>query len=365
LRNADLPTRTADGTLLRRPQAALDLHYLFTFYGKDKSLEQQRLLGFVVRQFHAFPTLANDQIVAAQNGNSFLNQSDLSEQVELVQLTPINFSLEELSKLWSVFLKTDYVLSVAYKASVVLIETDDVAPATALPVLSFNVQAVPFSFAVIESIQPQAVDLVSPPASPQITLIGQNLNPADAVTFITPGISDPIPGNILGIQSDGSQLIVELPGGLRPGVNTVTLTHYSAPSSPPGIPPGPPAQAMFQSNAAPFILRPTLDSISYAGGTITAVVSPTVGPNQRIYLLLNQIESSPAGSSAAFQLAGTAGSPPDSFNFPITMSAPGTTTPASVPPGNYLVRVRVDDAESRLETDPSLGAFSGPIVTIA
>src|SRR5262245_52289646 len=42
-RNADLPTRRADGTLLRRPQAALDLHYLLTFYGDDNNLEQQRL----------------------------------------------------------------------------------------------------------------------------------------------------------------------------------------------------------------------------------------------------------------------------------------------------------------------------------
>ncbi|MBN9511563.1 MAG: DUF4255 domain-containing protein, partial [Alphaproteobacteria bacterium] len=35
LRNADLPTRAADGTLLRRPRTALDLHYLLTFYGDE------------------------------------------------------------------------------------------------------------------------------------------------------------------------------------------------------------------------------------------------------------------------------------------------------------------------------------------
>ena len=49
-RNADLPTRSSAGALLRRPQAALDLFYLLTFYGDDTALEQQRLLGAVVRR---------------------------------------------------------------------------------------------------------------------------------------------------------------------------------------------------------------------------------------------------------------------------------------------------------------------------
>src|SRR5690348_9540501 len=44
-RTADLPTRRADGALLRRPQAALDLDYLLTFYGDDNVEEPQRLLG--------------------------------------------------------------------------------------------------------------------------------------------------------------------------------------------------------------------------------------------------------------------------------------------------------------------------------
>src|ERR1035438_4765631 len=42
-RNADLPTRRGDGALLRRPQFALDLYYLLTFYGDDKDYQQQRL----------------------------------------------------------------------------------------------------------------------------------------------------------------------------------------------------------------------------------------------------------------------------------------------------------------------------------
>src|SRR5271165_5220408 len=46
LRNCDLPTRRSDGTLVQRPRIALDLNYLFTFYGNDAELEPQRLLGY-------------------------------------------------------------------------------------------------------------------------------------------------------------------------------------------------------------------------------------------------------------------------------------------------------------------------------
>src|SRR5260370_39430318 len=43
LRNADLPTRRVDGQLVQRPQVALDLHYLLSFYGDEKTIEPQRL----------------------------------------------------------------------------------------------------------------------------------------------------------------------------------------------------------------------------------------------------------------------------------------------------------------------------------
>ncbi|MDQ5836372.1 MAG: DUF4255 domain-containing protein, partial [Acidobacteriota bacterium] len=60
--NADLPTRRADGDLVHRPQAALDLHYLLTFYGVEAQLEPQRVLGSVVRALHARPVLTRDVI---------------------------------------------------------------------------------------------------------------------------------------------------------------------------------------------------------------------------------------------------------------------------------------------------------------
>jgi hypothetical protein len=351
-RNADAPTRRADGTLLRRPQAALDLYYLLTFYGNDTQLEQQRLLGAVARQIQAQPVLQRTDVLNAQQNAHFLSGANLADQPELVRFTPINFSLEELSKLWSVFLKTDYVLSVAYAASVVLIETDDPPPGEALPVLRPHLRGVPFNVMVIDTVEPQAVAL-SPPATPLITLQGQGLNVADIVAFTTPGETDPIFGTIMpGATSES--LIVMLPSGLRPGVNTVQLTQASA--SPPQWSP----QILLQSNQAAFVILPTILSIGPLSppGSLQAIVSPPVGPSQQVSLALNQFGTSPLTVPQAFLLPANPHTvQTDTFTFD-TVFATG-----SVPAGNYLVRIRVDVAESRLTVDAS-GRFSGPIVTI-
>ena len=123
--NADLPTRRADGSLLRRPQAALDLHYLLTFYGDDATLEQQRLLGATILQLHAAPVLSRDLVSQVQHSIAFLNNSNLADQIDLVRIRPANLSLEEMNKLWMTFPNVDYVLSVVYVAGVVLIETSE------------------------------------------------------------------------------------------------------------------------------------------------------------------------------------------------------------------------------------------------
>lgn len=153
-RNADLPTRDAQGRVVTRPQAALELHYLLTFLGEDKDLVPQRLLGSVVRELHAHSILTRDEIERARNGVSYLNNSNLHEQVELIKFSPIVLNLEELSKLWSVFFQTAYRLSVAYQVSVVLIEGKETPRAT-LPVEERNVHGYALEQPVIEKVLSQ------------------------------------------------------------------------------------------------------------------------------------------------------------------------------------------------------------------
>lgn len=134
LRNHDLPTRAANGNLMTRPTAAVDLHYLLAFYGNENELEPQRMLGAAVRDIHAKPVLMRHMIEDAIASEPFLTGSDLADAVEQIKFTPLPLSLEELSKLWSVFFQAPYALSVAYQGTVVLIESEENAPA-ALPVL--------------------------------------------------------------------------------------------------------------------------------------------------------------------------------------------------------------------------------------
>jgi hypothetical protein len=133
-RGADLPTRNAEGKLVRRSQAALDLHYLISFYGDNTAFEPDRMLGAVVCDLHARPLLGRTAIRNAIQSNPTLAESDLDAAVEHVKFTLSAISLDELTKLWSMMVQVPHVLSVAYVGTVVLIEAEEAAQAP-LPVL--------------------------------------------------------------------------------------------------------------------------------------------------------------------------------------------------------------------------------------
>jgi hypothetical protein len=329
-RNTDLPTRNGDGNLVQRPRAALDLHYLLTFYGDEGQLEPQRLLGSAVRALHTAAILTRQTIhdtITNVAFSSFLAGSDLANDVELVKFTPIPLSLEELSKLWSVFFQTQYTLSVAYQGTVVLIEPTE-APRSALPVRSRQVHVVPFRRPTIDTIEPQMVDRV-PDA--KITLHGRDLLGDDTLAVFGQIETRPEPA------ATNEHLVVTLPIDLRAGVNPVQVVHrllMGAPTPHRG----------FESNVAAFVLRPALNSVVYTGGArprLTADVSPGVGAEQRVLLLLNQI-AIPGVKPLAYSLPAR---PRALDTDPLVFNA------AQVPAGTYLVRVRVDGAESSLAVE--------------
>jgi hypothetical protein len=126
-RNTDITIRYADPERVeKRPQTPLNLNYLFSFYGNELEFEPQRLLGSAVSTLHAQPRITAQAIQTVVARERALQGSDLAfqvSQVENVTLTPVGLSLEELSKLWSVFFQVPYALSIAYVASTVLIES--------------------------------------------------------------------------------------------------------------------------------------------------------------------------------------------------------------------------------------------------
>ncbi|MGX1567483.1 DUF4255 domain-containing protein [Streptomyces sp. NPDC055506] len=154
-RNNDLPARASDGTLVRRPAAALDLHYLISAYGEEAELVGQRLIGSVVRTLHEIPVLPRD-IIELAGQRPHLSGSDLAGAVQRVRFTPTVMDVDETSKLWGMLHQTPYTLSVVYQAVLVLIDGRE-TPVPAKPVERPEVRVLPFG----------APGAPVPPASPE------------------------------------------------------------------------------------------------------------------------------------------------------------------------------------------------------
>ncbi|MGN9758646.1 DUF4255 domain-containing protein [Streptomyces sp. SD31] len=142
MRNNDLPTRASDGTLVKRPAAALDLHYLISAYGDETTLVGQRLIGSVVRTLHEIPILPKD-VIEETGQLPHLAGSDLAEAAQRVRFTPTVMDIDETSKLWGMLHQTPYALSVVYQAALVFIEGRE-TPVPAKPVERLTARVLPF-----------------------------------------------------------------------------------------------------------------------------------------------------------------------------------------------------------------------------
>lgn len=352
-RGMDTPTRDSFGNTRRKPVTGVNLHYLLSFYGDDLLMEPQRLLGVVISTMHGRPLLTRklirDTVANPQLG--FLAGSALAEQAELVRFTPEPMTLDELSKLWSVFFQTPYSLSVAYQGSVVMVESDE-TPSPAPPVQTRNLYVLPINRPRIE----RAADAANPSApvvtGAVIVLAGDNL--AGKTTVVRVGGVTIVPDNIEPRRIEIT-LPTALPTALRAGALGVVVEHPVDMGTPPLPHPG------LSSNVAPLILHPRVTSPSVSGvtgtggdprdATVTAPVSPTVGATQRVELLLNETTDT-APKAYAFAAAERVADA-DSLDIPVK----------AVKAGTYLLRLRVDGAASPLDLDPASPTF-GPTVTI-
>ena len=224
----DLPTRRSDGSLTARPVAALDLHYLVTCYGDDRALVPQRLLGRAVVALQATSVLTRDVVAAAldlyddADDTTFLADSDLADEVELVKLSPTPLSLEEMSKLWGV-LDAPYLLSLTYLATVVLIAADVTPTRRAARSCSAQLTVTPAAPPQIASL---ATDPLDQPILAGTTLVisGSGLVPTTAgTTSLRIGPVELLPG-------DGATALAvraTLDGTVPAGLHALTVRHRS------------------------------------------------------------------------------------------------------------------------------------------
>lgn len=361
-RNADLPTRRADGGIVARPTVALDLHYIISFYGDETEgeIEAQRLLGATVAALHARPLLTREVIEEVLAGTSLtvLGDSDLADQVESVRITPSHLNLEELSKLWSVFFQTPYALSVAYQCSLVLIETPVIA-AQALPPRAAAIRAVPFGRATIQEIIDEDGKDVPITVASTLLVKGSGLKGESVALRIGEVEAEPARAMDREVVVDLADTGAVDTAALRAGVLPAQLIYRVA------LDPSDPVNSLrvgWTSNPFPLVLRPQIDSTQQVDDPdgvphLEVTLIPDVDPRQRATLLLNQLNPAPGESPLSYVIDAPSRSGSAAFDvvsFPIP----------DVEAGTYLIRVGIDGAESPLEVDAN-GTYDGPQVTIA
>lgn len=326
-RNQDLPPGVKAGES-GQPPLPLDLFYLVTTYGEDDDdTFSHRLLGRAMSVLHDHPVLGTDEIRAA------LPNNDLHRQVERVRVTLQPLSLEELSKLWTTF-QTQYRISAAYQASVVLIESGRPARAP-LPVLTHGPgDRGPEAQADLVPPFPTLLSIGFPKEQPsalpgdELTLVGHHLAGTSLVVrFSHPLLAGPVevpPPPI--VAASATEIKVILPSGptqVPAGFCTVAV-QVSRPNEPD-----------YPTNTLAFSVAPRVTNLprtvardNNGNAALSLTCAPRVLPDQRVDLLLGERQV-----AAEPRLAVT-----NTLNFIIPKAVPGV----------YLTRLRVDGVDSPL-----------------
>lgn len=342
-RNECLPSRNNIGQRINNPPLALDLHYLLTAYGVE-DLQAEILMGYAMQLLHENPVFNRAAINTALNPSpnvgaglppalQALSTSGLADQVEQIKFTPEYLNTEEMSKLWTAA-QSNYRPTAAYGANVLLIKPDEPVRSP-LPVRERTVHVIPLQRPNIEEVSPERIEVGS-----LLTLRGSNL--AGETTQLRFGETLLNPDTVT-----NRQITLTLPASLTAGIQGVQVVHELNL----GIPPTP--HRGTESNVAPFVLLPRIETAPpinvTVGNTLTLDVAPPVRRRQRVSLLIGEQEImiQPRPDT----------DPPTTtqLDFPI---------PAEFATGDFLLRLRVDGAESMLTIDDITNEYNGPTVTI-
>ena len=369
-RNAGLPTRDARGARVANQVLALDLHYLLTAYGTE-ALSAEILLGHAMQLLHDTAVIPRAMIrkalspaVALAAVPAALKESELAEQLEQIKISPQPLTIDEMSKIWSA-VNAHYRPTTAYLVTVVLIEGQRPTKAT-MPVLERRIGTHQLRHPLITRVASDLGD--REPITTASTLIvdgtslgaehlGVRIGRVDVATAILRATDQRIELSLAAAA--------EL--GVRAGPQFVQVVHHRKRGDPATLRP------IVESNAETFVLRPDIEAVladnvadgrdngvDVRRGEIDLTLAPPVTAEQRVLLLLNQMGAQPETAPRAYTFAAPTGNGLE----PGDIEADVVTVPfRRVVPGTYLVRARVDGAESILVTDDA-GSFSIPQVTI-
>lgn len=349
-RNTALPSRDSSGVRVSNPPLALDLHYMVTAYGAD-DLNAEILLGYAMQMLHDTPVLTRQQLRTVLGGISpvdgtilpspfgSLSAADLADQLELVKITPVFLSSEDLSKLWTA-MQARYRPTMAYMASVVLIQSNGVTKA-APPVLKRGSDdsgpvALASPFATLASANAAASNLL--PAmrlGDDVRLTGAGLDTQGAITvvFENAATKETLELPSTGIPTE-KHLLVHIPSVMEDpdamhewaaGLYSVSLRISRA-----NLPD-------YTTNSVPIALAPlvTISPLNPAAGNI--VITVTATPRLRA----NQ-------NSQALLAFGGRTIPPASVTTPVNplQSTALVFDATAAAAGEYITRLRIGGIES-------------------
>lgn len=339
-RNNDLPSRNIRGQRITNPPLAMDLHYLISAYGEEDA-ETDLLIGSAVHLLHEMPVFSREEIRNSLSETGLpshlqgigMDDSGLADQMELIKITPEYLNTEEMSKLWSA-IQTNYRPSVAYIVTVVLIQAEE-PTRSPLPVLTrgrddsgptvqpYLTPAIPMITSIEYSNQQHSTQLNS-----TITIHGHHLDGNNVQVVFThgqvPDLTQIIAIPVLDVSA--TELTVQIPNDAvnwAAGIYTVEVTMVLPGEIDPRL-----------SNKLPFVLAPLISlppvDVTRSSGHVTVEVncSPQARPNQLVKLIIGQEEA----------IAEDHPDPTDPLTFIF----------GDIPQGTYLVRMRIDGAESQL-----------------
>ncbi len=348
--NADSPARNYSGELVRKQQLGLDLHYLLTAYGKnDDDLSAQKTLADTMRILHENPILSRQLIKAAKNDSQFtdIESSDLDEQIELIKITLQSLSLEELTKIWSSFFKTgSYRISVAYKATVVLLDGRHESR-SALPVNEINSYVYSSRAPEITYIDPQMVPWTS--GQLKIRINGRNLR-ADAIK-VDFGEGLEVEDMPEPLSVSAKELSVTIPDTIAPGIKQVRVLHPLSIGTPEKLHNG------LESNLALFGVVPVITDVNpspiKAKQKLTVKFEPAISENQHISVIISTYKPLEAER------------PTDDAIDDVRTDTVKVTIPEDYQTNIELpVRLKVDDVESQPDAEKWKNEFKRPVVRI-
>lgn len=286
--NDHLPTRGAAGQMRGPSKLALNLHYVMSFYGNHDAFEPDLMLGEVMLALEHEPLLSKTTIRDAIDDNEELEDSDLEAALARLRVTRQLMTIDDFSKIWSIFYQVPYALSLSYEVSHVVIETSDTPPVPT-PVVHPGLWVSPISTLRLDTAGSAPGSIIPPVWGGALHVSGRGL--------AEPGLGLEVNGDGLvmgGVKQSETALTVPLNAVTFAGAELAVGVHRLQALAP-KISPDQPDHLRARSNALAFAISPAIvvgaitapPGGSTATGTVDIGFTPSIRSDQAVRLLLD------------------------------------------------------------------------------